>query len=67
MTVSVIDVLEMIDIEHQAYQAAGVAAGSREFLDQSHLEIPAVIPARQDIRKSAAQKSRTIDNIFERK
>ena len=65
MAIGVIDLLEVIDIEHEAYQATAVTARTREFFYQPHLQIAAVVPACQYIRKSAAQQAGAVNHILE--
>ena len=65
VTVLVVDLLEVIDVDHEARERAVVALAAREFLVQACLQIAPVAPARERIRESAANEARPIDGVLE--
>src|SRR5688572_25192469 len=49
MTKAVVDLLEMIDVDHQAGQRLSRSFRARELLAQAVVEIAAVVPAGQEV------------------
>ena len=65
VTEAIVDLLEMIDVDHQAGQCLAAAFGTRQLFAQPIVEITPVVPAGQEIRDTAAQQARTVDRVFE--
>src|SRR5512134_2932706 len=67
MTEPVVDLLEVIDVDHEAGQRMALTPTARELLVQARLQIPTVVPARQHVGKTAAHEPRPIDGVLESK
>ena len=65
MAEAVVDLLEMIDVDHQAGQRLAGAFGARQFLAQPVVEVAPVVPAGEEVRDTAAQQARAIDGVLE--
>ena len=62
---AIVDLLEVVDVDHQAGQRLAGALGARQFLAQPIVEIAAVVPAGEEIRDAAAHQARAIDRVFQ--
>ena len=61
----IVDVLEPIDVDHQATDASGVPLGARQLFLQSLLQIASIVPTGQEVGDAGAQQARAIDRIFD--
>src|SRR5262249_33218597 len=53
VAVSIVDALEVIDVDHEARERAALAAAARKLLAQTALQMGAVVPAGQDVGQPA--------------
>src|ERR1700722_3936155 len=65
MPVTVVDALEPVDVDHQAGHGSGVPLRTRQFFLQALLQVPPIVPARQEIRDASAQQARSVDRILD--
>src|SRR5690606_6680810 len=66
MPVTVVDALEMIDVDHEAGQRLALAPAARELLAEAAREVAAIVPTRQRIREAAANEPRLVDGVLDR-
>src|SRR5258708_7999665 len=65
MSVSVVDALEAIDVDHQAGDGSGAPLRARQLFLEALLQIAPIVPTRQEIRDPRAQQARAIDCILD--
>ena len=62
---AIVDLLEVVDVDHEARQRLARALRSRELLAQAVVEIAAVVPAGEEIGDAAAHQARAIHRVFQ--
>ena len=62
---AIVDLLEVIDVDHEAGQRLAGAFGARQLLAQPVVEIAPVVPAGEEIGDAAAHQARAIDRVFQ--
>ena len=65
MTVAIVDLLEVIDVDHQASERGRLALAARELLVQTRLQVTSVVPTREHIREPAADQPRAVHRVLE--
>src|SRR5258708_4829517 len=65
MSVTVVDALEPVDVDHQAGDGAAAPLRARQIFLESFLQIASIVPTRQEIGDPCAQQARAIDRVFD--
>ncbi len=62
---AIVDLLEVVDVDHEAGQRLAGALGARQLLAQPVVEVAPVVPAGEEIGDAAAHQARTIHGVFQ--
>ena len=62
---AIVDLLEVVHVDHQAGQRLAGALRAREFFAKAIVEIAAVVPAGEEVGDAAAHQARAIYRIFQ--
>src|SRR6266403_6071238 len=65
MSVSVVDALEPVDVDHQTSDGSCPALRTRQLFLEALLQIAPIVPTGQKIGDPRAQQARAIDRIFD--
>ena len=62
---AIVDLLEMIDVDHEAGERLAGTFGARQLFAQPVVEVAPVVPAGEEVGDPAAQQARAVHRVFE--